>query len=136
MSQERDAILAADVNPCDFLLPYIKQHLREAASWQDTVDFRKLRHGGFRELEWQECMRRCQSLEYPMESIAAYLQRYHQDSGKPRSGMYETLSDFDILIAKVKKRILLLDKLIQHQANEQTSLEARKSLHQEDAVRR
>jgi hypothetical protein len=133
----RDAVLAADEYPCDFLLPYIKGSLQEAAGLSRRLGHIKAssdRNPSAFDWEWNQSNYR--DLQRSRSTISKYLERNYPSpfQTKPRLNIF--LQDYDFLIQESRENASQLQAFLQNYTGKQAIKEAQKSLEQADAVRR
>ena len=134
-----NAVLAADLHPCDFLLPYINDSLRSAAvlsrnhgrmEAQLSEDRRPSSFDRERnQANYRNLMRSC-------NTISSYLEKKYPIpfGNKPR--LAEVTRQYDALIAETRENAGQLQTCLQNYTSRQAILETKKGLEQVDAVRR
>ncbi len=131
------SIDAADLNPCDYMLHYVKKSLKQAAfDLQDDLNSKSETPRWSRPDKWKKYMERCRDLVNSKESIARYFRKHPNTTDRKSSRLYETLDDYHYLIRDLKEESSQQQKLVQYDVSTQAIEEARKSLEQADAVRR
>lgn len=139
MQSPKEAILAADAHPCDFLLHYVTMSLRDSASLarqhgriepQSPQD----RHPTSFTWEWNQATLR--NLLQSRNSIARFVDRKYSDPQKDKPRLAQTISDFDEVIAETRENASQLHSMLQNHIGAQAINEAQKSLEQADAVRK
>ena len=120
------SIDAADANPCDFVFHYVKKSLKQYAL--DLASHRSSR--------WEHYMKIYYNLLDSRDSIARYFGHHPKATDRKSSRLYAALDDYNHLIKAFKEKSSQEQKLAQYEVSTQAIAEARKSLEQEDAVRR
>ncbi|KAM3428746.1 hypothetical protein MY4824_008657 [Beauveria thailandica] len=135
----KGGIVAADVNPCDFLLPYIRGSLKEIAERSRRHSHIQPKQRGHRQpstFQWEWNQADYRNLLRTKSSISRFLERDYATSFQGKPQLVSVIQDYDFLIAETRENAAQLQGLLQNETSRQALMETKKSLEQADAVRR
>ena len=135
----KSAVCEADLNPCDFLLYYVKNSLRAAASLAEELSRIEPHPDSQRMMSSYDWERNSSNHRGPLQSsksISRHLGRNHTKSSHPQPRLATILYDYDQLIEETRENHTQLQSLSQIHTSQETIKETQKSLEQADAVRR
>jgi len=135
----RTTVLAADLHPCDFLVPYINSSLRSIAKVSRRHGRMEPKHASEQtanSFDWEWNQANYRNLMRSCGTISQYLEmKYPIPSGQqPR--LAEVIRQYSALIAETRENAGQLQTRIQNYTSGQAILEARKGIEQANAVRR
>jgi hypothetical protein len=135
----RTSVLAADLHPCDFLVPYIHGSLEKIAN-------QSRRHGRMQPklsteqrantFDWEWNQANYRNLMRSCGTISQYLEMKYPIPFGQQPRLAEVVRQYSALIAETRENAGQLQTRIQNYTSGQAILEARKGIEQADAVRR
>ena len=132
----KDDVVAANSNPCNFLLYYIQKSLQSAMARMNTLEFLSETSHEHNLLQWEDNLRKYRRLIQSKRSLSRTIQRASNDFEQEQSPLNEVIQDYTHIIGDVKEDLAQQHQHLQSQASHEAIAEARKSLEQADAVRR
>ena len=135
----RTRVLAADLHPCDFLMPYITDSLRTIAGlsrWRGRMEPNVAELQIIDSLKWRYNQANYRNLMQSCGSISQYLEMKYPIPFGQQPRLAEVIRQYNALIAETRENAGQLQTRIQNYTSSQAILEAKKGIEQADAVRR